>query len=78
MISDTPISIITPAQNTNHVVAVVVSLRNVRIRKLAPNQKTRSDTVSAFLLNGERATNLSAKMTIWIRPQTKLNSVAAE
>ncbi len=64
MISDIPTSIITPAQNTNHVVTVVISLRNVQARKLVPNQKTRFDVVSAFLLNGERATNLSTKMMI--------------
>jgi len=75
VISDTPISIIIPAQNTNH---LVVSIRNVRVRKLAPNQKTRFDTVSAFLLHGERATNLSAKTTIWKRPKAKLNCSTAE
>jgi len=78
MISDTPISIIIPVQNTNHVVDVVVSLRNLYVRKPVPNQKTRFDTVSAFLLNGERATNLSAKMKIWKRPHAKLNCVTAE
>ena len=61
-ISETPTSIIIVAQNTNH---VVVSIRNVLIRWLAPNQKTRFEAVSAFLLTGEWATNLRARTAIW-------------
>jgi len=84
MISDTPTSIIIPDQNTNHLdISVshgnlILSIRNVRVRKPVPNQKTMFDMVSAFLLQGETAKNLSAKMTIWKSAQTKLNRSTAK
>lgn len=61
---DTPTSIRIVVQNANHVVLVVNSVRNVLTRMFVPNQKTRFPAVSAFLLNGERATNRMTRTTI--------------
>jgi len=48
------------------------------MRKLVPIKKTMLDIASAFLVNGERAANLMAKMMIWKSPQTKQNCSAAK